>query len=98
MVLPLSCSEFILRQKDFFRYSEDALKKLFKETGFREVKIEYIGQGPFVAAYSQIEYIFPRIFRPILFLIIMFLDKIICKLVPNLKSKYPIGFLFLIQK
>jgi SAM-dependent methyltransferase len=100
--LMIGCAPFLLRfhpsPKDFFRYSEEALKKLFNEIGFQEIQIEYIGYGPFVAAYSQIEYVFPKILRPFVFLIGFLLDKIAARIKPILKDKYPLAFLFTLKK
>ena len=83
---------------DFFRYSKQGLEKLFQEAGFREVKVEFIGRGPFCAEYSQIEFLIPGIFRPLFVGLALALDKLFLKLKPNFKEKYPLAYLFILKK
>ncbi|MDO8264935.1 MAG: methyltransferase domain-containing protein [Candidatus Parcubacteria bacterium] len=84
--------------QDFFRYSEQALERIFKKAGFSEVKIGYAGAGPFTAHYSQIEFIFPRYLRIFGVAISLLLDKIILKVKPSLKGKFPLGYIFILKK
>lgn len=65
---------------DYFRYTESTLKRIFKQAGFKEIKIEALGYGPFAVGYYMIAFLFPKLIRiPLLFLAI-FLDRIIIKL------------------
>jgi len=83
---------------DFYRYTEQALKKLFEEAGFGHSEIKFIGRGALTAAWSQIEYILPKFLRwPVIFLVFG-LDAIILKLKPVFREKYPLGYVFLAQK
>lgn len=93
---------FLLRihpdPKDFFRYTREALEKIFKESGFRKIEINFIGYGPFSNQYSQIEFILPRILRFFFAYLSIFLDKIILAIKPSLKEKFPLDFLFILEK
>lgn len=84
--------------KDFFRYSKDALEQLFLEAGFGKIIVEYAGLGPFVCQYSQIEFICPRIIRPVLAVISILLDKALLGLKPHLRGKFPLNFIFIVKK
>lgn len=84
--------------KDFFRYSKDTLERLFSEADFGKIIVEYVGLGPFVCQYSQIEFICPRIIRPILASISILLDKAFLRLKPHLAGKFPINFIFIVKK
>lgn len=65
---------------DYFRYTESTLRRIFRGAGFKNVKIEALGYGPFAVGYYMIAFLFPKIIRiPLLFLAV-FLDKIIIKL------------------
>lgn len=65
---------------DYFRYTESTLRRIFREAGFKDAKIEALGYGPFVVGYYMIAFLFPKLIRiPLLFLAV-FLDKIIIKL------------------
>ena len=83
---------------DFFRYSKTALKNIFKDTGFSKVEVEFIGNGPFCAEYSQIEFILPRIIRPFCVSLVVLLDKMLLKLKPKFKQRYALAYLFVLEK
>lgn len=84
---------------DYFRYTKSTLKRVFKEAGFQEIKIEALGYGPFAVNYYMIAFLFPRLIRiPLLFLAI-FLDKIIIKLNKRHgKEKYVLMYYFECKK
>jgi len=85
--------------KDFFRYTKEALEKIFKGNNFKEINIDYIGYGPFVNQYSQIEFALPRILRLLLIFPVIILDKIVLKLKSKvLREKFPLGYLFILKK
>lgn len=84
---------------DYFRYTKSTLKKLFKEAGFQDIKIDALGYGPFAVNYYMITFLFPKLIRiPLLFLVI-FLDKIIVKLNRiHGKEKYVLMYYFECKK
>jgi len=84
--------------KDFFRYSEQALERLFKETGFSKVKIGYAGAGPFAAHYAHIEFILPRYLRLLGIAANLLLDKILLKFKPSLQRRFPLEYIFILEK
>lgn len=84
---------------DYFRYTKSTLKKIFKQAGFKEVKIEPLGYGPFAASYYTIAFLFPRLIQIILLFPAIFLDKIIVKLNKiHGKEKYVLIYYFECRK
>ncbi|MFY9458081.1 MAG: methyltransferase domain-containing protein [Candidatus Spechtbacterales bacterium] len=84
---------------DYFRYSEPALQKMFSRAGFSAVWVKYIGRGPTLASYSQIELLFPRIVKVPAVFIAMAVDYILEKIKPQaIKGHYPLGYLFVCKK
>lgn len=84
---------------DYFRYTKSTLKKIFKEAGFKDIKIEALGFGPFAAGCYMIAFLFPRVIRVFLRGLAIFLDSIIFKLnkIHN-KEKYVLMYYFECQK
>ena len=97
----LGSTPFIYRvhgaPKDYNRYTKDYLKKILEEKKFRQIEIYELGIGPFLASFSLLRGYFK--FIPIVYQILLFLaiitDKILNTLVKtNLKTIYPIGYIF----
>jgi|SRR3989338_6187393 len=83
---------------DFWRYTKDALEKIFKKAGFNDIQIISFGYGPMCASFSQMEVILPRIFKIILLPIFLLCDWIIIKLKPKMnKDKFPLGLFFVVK-
>jgi len=84
---------------DYFRYTNSTLNRLFKESGFKDIKVEALGYGPFAVNYYFIAFLFPKIIRPIILFSAIVLDKIICKLNKRHgKDKYVLMYYFECQK
>lgn len=83
---------------DFFRYTEQGLKKLFQEAGFSSSEVKFIGRGALTAAWSQMEYVLPRFLRWIVTFLVFGLDALILKFKPVFRKKYPLGYVFIAQK
>ena len=83
---------------DYFRYTKEALEKIFKETGFIIESIQEVGAGPFSANFNNLMFAFPVIFRVPLFPFYYILDHMILKLKPHLKERYPLGYSFVLKK
>jgi len=80
---------------DYFRYTRSSLGRIFKKAGFRKIKIESLGYGPFTSNYYSISFLFPKIIRLMLLLSFIFLDKIIVKLnKKHGKEKYVLMYYF----
>ncbi len=84
--------------QDYFRYTEDALRDIFKRAGFSDSKIEIIGGGPFMVNYNNLVLSLPKILRVILLPLYLFLDKVFLKLRPQAKRRYPLGYFFIVKK
>ena len=84
---------------DYFRYTRSTLNKLFREAGFREIKIEALGYGPFAVGYYLSEFLLPKFIRPIFVFPAILLDKIIFKLnKKHGKDKYVLMYYFECKK
>lgn len=84
---------------DHFRYSKTSLQKIFQDAGFNKVWVRYIGRGPVLASYSQVELLFPRIVRVPLIFLAIFMDYVLERIKPEaIKERYPLGYLFVCKK
>jgi len=83
---------------DYFRYTREALQKIFAETGFREMKIKAIGLGPLAVNFNILAPFLPVFLRCLLFPFYYFADKIILKLRPKMTERYPLGYFFELKK
>jgi len=97
----LGSTPFIYRvhgaPKDYSRYTKEYLKKVLKDKKFIKLEIFELGIGPFLASFSLLRGYFK--FLPIVYQILLFIaiitDKILNILVKtNLKTIYPIGYIF----
>lgn len=83
---------------DYFRYTEQALNKIFQNANFSEIKIETIGNGPFSVNYNNIVLSVPKIIRVIILPFYLILDILFLKLRPNARKRYPLGYFFIVRK
>lgn len=85
---------------DYCRYTKEKLVSIFQQHEFKNIEILSVGRGPFVAAYSQLEFIFPTFLRivivPLSFCCDWFLNLIKPKI--NFSEMYPLGYLFYVKK
>lgn len=84
--------------RDFFRYTHEALEKIFKNAGAKQVAIEPLGMGPFMAAAHMTLLSFPRIIRPIPLTIYYVLDCFYLTLKRHNGNKYALGYYFIVEK
>jgi len=101
----LGSTPFIYRvhgaPKDYSRYTKEYLKKILKEKKFKQIEIYEMGIGPFLASFSLLRgYLkFVPIVYQILLILALITDKILNILVKtNLKTIYPIGYIFSARK
>lgn len=81
--------------KDYFRYSEQALKLMFEANGFDHVVVTPVGRGPFVAS-AQVLYNALHVapLRMLAFAVALVLDTCLIRITPRYnKSFYPLGYL-----
>jgi SAM-dependent methyltransferase len=85
--------------RDFFRYTSDALRIIFQEAGFENIEIITLGRGPLSVAYSQIEFLIPRIIKIIFLPSILFLDRLVLPLISKInREKFALGLFFSLSK
>lgn len=85
--------------RDYFRYTGEALRKIFVENGLSEPRIKVLGRGPLVAAFAQLEFILPRVIKLFLCPAAYFLDNILFRFRPGLlKEKFALGLFFVATK
>jgi SAM-dependent methyltransferase len=82
--------------KDYFRYSEQALKRMFEATGFDQVVVTPIGRGPFTAS-AQVLYNALHVapLRALTFVIALAFDKCLGGITGAHygRNSYPLGYL-----
>ncbi len=84
--------------KDFFRYTKEALERIFRDAGFRTVEIVEIGGSPILGNANNVILMFPRFLRPLVFLGYYLLDRLVLFFKPNSRIRTPLGFLFDVRK
>ena len=87
--------------KDYFRFTKEFFEFELKKQKFNNIKIQYLGNGPFTACYSLIyPYLrFLPIFSHLVLLICFMLDNILQIFIKtDLKEIFPIGIFFNAQK
>jgi len=85
---------------DYFRYTEQSLRKALEDTGFKNIRVEIICGGIFICFYSSIARITERIpfLNNILFIICQTLDFIINLFSKEIKKIFPLGYFFMGNK
>jgi SAM-dependent methyltransferase len=79
---------------DYFRYTPEALEKIFTEAGFTNVSIRKVGSGPLMANFNTIVLSIPRVVRPVVYLWYAAFDRIYITLRPESVKRNPLGFIF----
>jgi SAM-dependent methyltransferase len=84
---------------DYFRYTRSALNNLFTGAGFKQIKIEALGYGPFAVGYYMLEFMLPKFLRIFFLFPVILLDKIITKIkkIHN-QEKYVLMYYFECEK
>ncbi|MCR4276203.1 MAG: methyltransferase domain-containing protein [Candidatus Parcubacteria bacterium] len=83
---------------DYFRYTKEALLRLFADAGFTDIEVREIGGGPFVANFNNLILSVPRVMRVLLYPIYAGLDRLFLALRPSATTRYPLGFIFSMRK
>ncbi len=79
---------------DYFRYTPEALLKMFTATGFTQVNIRPVGGGPLIANFNTIGLSMPRFLRPLVYLWYALFDRLYITLRPQSMQRNPLGFIF----
>jgi SAM-dependent methyltransferase len=82
---------------DYFRYTQEALAKIFEQAGFKEIDIKSIGAGPLAVNFNNL-YWLPNWLRVFLYPFYYLLDKLILKLRPSFIKNFPLGYFFILNK
>ena len=83
---------------DYFRYTHEALERIFHDAGFSQAKIRPIGSSPILANFNTIVLSVPRFARPILYLSYGLLDALFVRVRPKSMERNPLGFVFVVRK
>lgn len=79
---------------DYFRYTGEALERLFVEEGFGHIEIRPVGGGPLLANFNTLVLSLPRALRPIAYLGYAAFDALFLALSPKSRERNPLGFFF----
>lgn len=79
---------------DYFRYTNEALQKLLAEAEFVGIEVKRVGRGPFIANFNNIILSFPRMLRPLLYILYAGLDCVFVWLRPKSVERFPLGYVF----
>jgi SAM-dependent methyltransferase len=80
--------------RDYFRYTDEALEKIFAGEGFASVEVAPVGQGAVGVCANSLVLSIPRALRPVLVALAWPLMALALRLRPNMKERYPLGYVF----
>lgn len=85
---------------DYWRFTEDGLSQLSINSGFKNCQLKPIGRGPFLAGYSQIEFMIPRPLKLLIIPLVFLCDTFVKWLRPkiNWSARYPLSIIFILTK
>lgn len=83
---------------DYFRYTDEALQKIFKDIGFTAVEVRLVGFGPFTVNCNTLASFMPRVFNALGWPFAYVFDRILLRLKPQLAARFPLGYLFVLTK
>jgi len=84
--------------RDFFRYTHEALENIFVAAGAKEIVVEEIGRGPFIAAAQMILLSTPKFLRVPIFLFFWLFDELYQLLKGDSGRVYQLGYYFKVTK
>ena len=83
---------------DYFRYTKDALYRMSKEAGLKDVRVEEVGMAMFIASAQNIISSLPRFLRPFVFTPAFVLDSILLKIKKKYREQFPLGYMVYAKK
>lgn len=83
---------------DYFRYTHEALERMFTETGFTQVKIDPVGLGPFAVNFNMLASFMPSIFNAVVWPVYYGLDRLVLAMRPGMRQRFPLGYMFVLTK
>lgn len=84
--------------RDYFRYTHEALRKILTAAEAKNVEVEHVGIGPFMAAAHITVLSFPKYLRMIPFFFLYGLDLLYIALKKHEGNKYALGYYFTLTK
>lgn len=79
---------------DYFRYTPEALRKIFTHAGYSDITIEEIGRGPFAVNYNNVVLSIPKIVRVLILPLYWALDSVFLTFRPQAGKRYALGYFF----
>lgn len=79
---------------DYFRYTDEAIEKIFKQAGATTLTVTPIHRGPCIAACQMLLTWVPRLIRVPLFLLGYALDSLFISWRPVYARRYALGYFF----
>ena len=83
---------------DYFRYTDEALSKMLKESGFPESTVTSLGLGPFSVSYNTFVSVLPNILFIWMLPIVFALDHLLLLMRPKWRERFTLGYLFITKK
>ena len=84
---------------DYWRYTSEALRRMFSSHGFTDIEVGVLGYGPFSAAFAQAEILFPRVFKLLLLPFAVACDSLILRFKPRMnRERFALGLFFSCRK
>ena len=83
---------------DYFRYTHQALIKIFEEENFTCERMVYLGFGPFSLAVSHWVTLLPKVVRSIFIFPAICLDTLFRKLSKSTVMKYALNYFYVFRK
>ncbi len=83
---------------DYFRYTQEALQKIFTGAGLNIISIKALGYGPFAVNFNNLILSLPRWGMVLLLPLYYLLDQLFLALRPGITARYPLGYIFVLNK
>ena len=85
---------------DYFRYTIDAIERIFEESGFEKIEIKPLGFGPISTGLYNVVMLMPKPLRVLCMLKNILLDKLLIFFTQyrHGAKKYPLGYFFVFRK
>lgn len=79
---------------DYFRYTKEALEKILREAGFRDIMVKELGLGPMAIHMNNLSSFMPRIFNLAILPWWYILDNVLVWLRPRWRIRFPLAYFF----
>ncbi len=83
--------------RDYWRFTDEALEKIFRDAGLKQVEIRPFGGGPLLAEFSQVEWMVPRMLRWLPYFLTRALEVPLLWWRPSLRKRFALGYFFVVE-